>query len=147
MVLDSIIAKIRQIKADIISNREADALRIAFDLSALIKLRIQSSGQNAAGASFEGYVPPYAENRKKAGYQVGYVDFTRTGRLMANIRPRVENSNVFSATVVIEGADQRSKDIINGAYRKRGNILEASPAEIALAEEANQSRLKKYVIF
>lgn len=144
MVFDRVIERIRQIKADLTNNREADALRIAFDLTALIKLRIQTTGQNAQGSSFEGYVPAYARDRRSNGYQVGYVDFTKTGRLMANIRPRIASSNAFSATVVIEGEDQRSKDIINGAARKRGNILQASPDEIKLAKEANLSRIEKY---
>lgn len=144
MALERIIERIRQIKADITNNREADALRIAFDLSALIKLRIQTSGQNADGSAFAPYVPPYAKSRAKAGYQVGFVDYTRTGRMFAAVRPRVESSNVFSATVVIEGGDQRSKDIIAGAVKKRGNILRASAEEIALAKEANRERVQSY---
>ena len=145
MAFERVIERIRQIKADITNNREADALRIAFDLTALIKLRIQTSGKDASGSAFADYVPAYAKERKNSGYQVGYVDFTRTGRLFANIAPRVENSNVFSATVVIEGSDQRSKDIVKGAARKRGNILQASESEIELARSANRSRLEKYL--
>ena len=144
MAFERVIERIRQIKADIISNREADALSIGFDLAALIKLRIQTTGVDSDGKAFEGYVSPYAKDRQKKGYQIGYVDFTRTGRLMANIAPRIENSSVFSATVVIDGSDQRSKDIIAGAAKKRGNILGASPDEIELARKANQSRIEKY---
>lgn len=144
MALERLIERIRQIKADITNNREEDALRIGFDLSALIKLRIQTSGQSADGAAFAPYVPPYAKARAKAGYQVGYVDYTRTGRMFAAVRPRVEKSNVFSATVVIEGSDQRSKDIIAGAVKKRGNILRASKEEIELAKESNRQRIANY---
>lgn len=144
MAFEKVIDRIRQIKADIINNREADALRIGFDLTALIKLRIQTSGKDSSGNPFEGYVAPYAKERQKKGYQVGYVDFTRTGRLMANISPRIESSNVFSATVVIEGGEQRSKAIIAGAEKKRGNILSASKEEIEIARKANQNRIEKY---
>lgn len=144
MALERLIERIRKIKADITNNREEDALRIGFDLSALIKLRIQTSGQNAYGGAFSPYVPPYAKSRAKDGYQVGYVDYTRTGRMFAAVRPRVEKSNVFSATVVIEGSDQRSKDIIAGAVKKRGNILRASKEEIELAKESNRQRIANY---
>lgn len=144
MALERLIERIRQIKADITNNREEDALRIGFDMSALIKLRIQTSGQNADGSAFAPYVPPYAKARAKSGYQVGYVDYTRTGRMFAAVRPRVEKSNVFSATVVIEGGDQRSKDIIAGAVKKRGNILRASKEEIELAKESNRQRIANY---
>jgi uncharacterized lipoprotein YajG len=64
--------------------------------------------------------------------------------MFAAVRPRVESSNVFSATVVIEGGDQRSKDIIAGAVKKRGNILRASAEEIALAKQANRERVQSY---
>ena len=144
MAFERVIERIRQIKADIINNREADALRIAFDITALVKLRIQTSGKDASGSAFADYVPAYAKQRKKAGYQVGYVDFTRTGRLFANIAPKVESSNAFSTVIVIEGSDKLSKDIIAGAARKRGNILAASESEIELARNANRSRLEKY---
>ena len=145
MAFEKVIERIRQIKADIIGNREADALRIGFDLAALIKLRIQTTGVDSSGKAFEGYVSPYAKERQKKGYQIGYVDFTRTGRLMANIAPRIEKSNVFTATVIIDGIGQRSKGIIAGAARKRGNILSASADEIELARKANISRLEKYL--
>lgn len=145
MAFERLIERIRKIKSEIINNREEDALRIAFDLTALIKLRIQTKGESAAGSPFEDYVPAYSKARQRAGYQVGYVDFTRTGRLWANIAPRIERSNVFSATVVIEGSEQRSKDIVQGAAKKRGNILKASAEEIEFARVANRSRIEKYL--
>jgi hypothetical protein len=144
MAFEGIIQRIRQIKADIIQNRESDAMRIAFDLSALIKLRIQTSGQNSENTPFVPYTPFTVRERSAKGYQVGYVDFTQTGQFWANVRPRVESSNVFSATVVIEGDSARSKEIVQKAAPKRGNILQASKEEIALASEANKIRIQKY---
>jgi len=145
MAFEKIIERLRQIKADIINNREADATRIALDQVALIKLRIQTRGESYSGAKFEPYVPPYAKQRVKGGYQAGYVDFTRTGRFWANIRPRVESSTVFSTTIVIEGAEDRAKLIAKGAERKRGNILRPSASEIELARKANRERIQKYM--
>lgn len=144
-MLQGIIERIRRIKAELIANREADVLRIAFDQVALIKLRIQTKGESADGLLFVPYVEPYKRSRQKAGYQVGFVDFTRTGRMWANVQPRIESSNVFSATVIIEGSEQRSKDIVAGAAKKRGNILRPSAAEIQLVRNANRARLEKYL--
>jgi len=143
MAFEALLNRIRQIKANLINDRESEALRIAFDQLALTKLRIQTKGQNSNEQPFAPYVPEYAKNRQKAGYQTGYVDFTRTGRMFAAVRPRVESSTVFSATVIIEGSDQRSKDIIAGAARKRGNILQPSKAEIELTRQANIQRVLK----
>lgn len=144
-MLQGIIERIRRIKAELIANREADVLRIAFDQVALIKLRIQTKGESADGPLFVPYVEPYKRSRQKAGYQVGFVDFTRTGRMWANVQPRIESSNMFSATVIIEGSEQRSKDIVAGAAKKRGNILRPSAAEIQLVRNANRARLEKYL--
>ena len=141
MAFEQLLNRIRQIKQNLINDRENEALRISFDQLALTKLRIQSKGQNSQEAAFAPYVPAYAKDRQKAGYQVGYVDFTRTGRMFAAVRPRIESSTVFSATVVIEGSDQRSRDIIAGAAKKRGNILQPSKAEIEFTRQANRRRV------
>lgn len=143
-MFDRIINRIRQIKHDLTANREADATRIALDQIALTKLRIQTTGQNSENQPFSPYVPPYAKQRQKAGYQVGYVDFTRSGRMWAAVRPFVVKSSVFSATIEIRGADQRAQDIIAGARAKRGNILRPSQQEIELSREANRQRVLKY---
>lgn len=145
MPFQRVIERIRQIKADIINNREADALRIALDQVALIKLRIQTSGESADGSKFSPYVPAYEKSRKNAGYQVGFVDFTRTGRFWAVVRPSVESSNVFSATVIIQATDERGQSIAKGAQKKRGNILNPSKEEIELVREANKRRLENYL--
>lgn len=144
MALSNLIQRIRQIKHDLIANREADVLRIAFDQLALTKLRIQSKGQSAEGSPFAPYVPGYAAERKKSGYQVGYVDFTRTGRMWGNVAPIVVDSSVFSATVVLQGSEQRTQDIIAGARKKRGNILQPSKAEVELVRQDNNQRIRKY---
>lgn len=144
MAFERIIQRIQQIKHDLTANREADATLIALDQIALLKLRIQTSGQDSEQKPFSPYVPSYAKERKSAGYQVGYVDFTRTGRMFAAVRPFVVSSSVFSATVQIAGADQRSRDIIAGAAKKRGNILKPTKQEIDLVRRANRERVLKY---
>lgn len=142
-----LINRLKAAKAEIIANREADALRIGFDQAALVKLRIQSRGENAAGAKFEPYTPAYAKQRQGKGYQVEFVDFTRTGRLMASISPRIESSSVFSATVVIGPDNPESEKIIQGLSNKRGDILAPSEQELQIIREANRRRILKYFTF
>lgn len=144
MAFDRIINRIRQIKHDIESNRAADATRIVLDQIALTKLRVQTKGESSTGAAFPPYVPAYKKSRSKAGYQVGYVDFTRTGQMWASVRPVVISANVFSATVEIQAANQRASYIIAGARAKRGNITQPSKAEIELSRQANRARIEKY---
>lgn len=143
MALEGLLNRIRQIKSNLTFNREAEAMRMAFDQLALLKLRIQTKGQNSEEQAFAPYVPAYARERQRSGYQVGIVDFTRTGRLWANVAPRVESATDTSVTVVIEGGEKRSKDIIQGARRKRGNILQPTRKEIELIRAANRERVLK----
>jgi len=143
MAFERILNRIREIKQTLINDRENEVLRIAFDQLALTKLRIQTKGQNSAEQAFAPYTEQYKKSRGKAGYQVGYVDFTRTGRLWANVQPRIIASDIFSATVEIAGQEQRSKDIIAGARKKRGNILEPSQAEKEIVRLANRKRILK----
>lgn len=139
--------RIRAIKADLIANREADLLRIAFDLSALIKLRIQTTGQNFKNEPFPEYTPFTKRLRKAAGYQIGFVDFTQTGQLWASVGPRSLGNNETTATVVIESSNQRGKDIIKKAEPKRGNILQPSAEETQFAQTANAARVSRRLNF
>lgn len=141
MALERLINRIREIRQALIDNREREVLLIALDQLALTKLRIQTKGESFENRPFAPYVPAYAKERQASGYQVGFVDFTRTGRLWANIQPRISESSAFSATVVIEGNEQRSKDIVAGAAKKRGNILQPSKEEIEFTRQANRRRV------
>lgn len=147
MAFEAIIERVRQIKADIIKNREAEVLKMALDGLALVKLRIQTKGQSADGPQFAPYVPSYAAERKKAGYQIGFVDYTRTGQFWASVRPQVETSNIFKTVVVIGATNARGSEILKGAEPKRGNLLQFSKDEIKLLEEMNQRRVAKYIKF
>lgn len=147
MSFEAKIEQVRAIKAAIVSNREPDLLRIAFDLSALIKLRIQTTGQNFKNEPFAPYTPFSKRLRKAAGYQIGYVDFTQTGQLWASIGPRSLGGTETAATVVIESRNQRGQDILTKAEPKRGNILLPSEEEIKFARQANIQRIIKRLTF
>ncbi len=136
---------LRRVKAEMIANREAEALTIALDQIALVKLRIQQRGIDSSGSPFTPYSPTYARERAQKGYQVGFVDFTRTGRMWANVQPFVVQSSVFSATVEMKGADEKTRAMLSGHENKRGNILAPSDAERALISQANRARIMRYL--
>lgn len=147
MTIRQFIERIRQAKAEIIANREAEALKIALDQIALVKLRIQTRGESAEGSRFSPYTPDYARERRGAGYQIGFVDFTRTGKMWAAIQPTVTQSDMLSATVEIAGADEKTRQMLRGHIGKRGNILSPNAAERALIASANRQRILKRLNF
>lgn len=137
------IQRLRDGLTELEEQRQTEVLRIALDATALLKLRIQTSGINADGNAFAGYTPDYAKQRQKKGAQTGYFDFTVTGRAMANIQPRVELNEEGKTVVVIGARDQGNIDKIRGQFKKRGNILRLSTDEIRLISDANQERVSK----
>ena len=125
-------------------NRERELEIIGADLSALIKLRIQGSGENYQGAKFSPYSPGYAAQRTKAGFQIGHVDFTRSGRLWASVYPDVDgNGAKYTIVISAHGVDNIEK--VTKAEKKRGNILRLSADELNLAAQANEARVRKYL--
>ena len=81
--------------------REELALGTATLIRELVRQRVQSSGQNFEGRPFVAYTPSYARQRDKAGAQTNQVDYTRSGRLWANIVPEIEGMDADSITVGI----------------------------------------------
>jgi len=134
-------ARIEALKA----NRTQEVKRIAEDLSALIKLRIQSDGEDYTGQPFAPYVPSYAKKRQDGGYQTSYVDFTVTGRLMANVQPYVLEETDSKTVVEITARNEEDQLKLRGARGKRGNILTPSNDELQMVADANRERIRKYL--
>lgn len=140
MAFEAEIERIRQLKADFIATQGQDMLAAAFDLSALIKLRIQTTGQNYQGGQLPYYTPFTVRTRKAKGYQVGFVDYTQTGQLWASVGPRLISADNGIAKVVIESRNERGKGILDKAEPKRGNLLQPSADELKTVEESYKLR-------
>lgn len=139
-------AQIRAAIKKLNDERPREALRIVQDLSTLIKLRIQGSGENAEGSPFEAYTPQYSiYGRQRQGYQSEYVDFTRTGRLFASVQPQIIEAEKTRTIVTLEPTGQENILKAAGQVRKRGNILTPSKEEIDIARGANNDRVIKII--
>lgn len=128
--IDEYIEKIKRLSATIQNDRPRIALAASFDLSATIKLRIQEDGQNYNNQPFSPYTPQYAKVRNRQGYQTEKVDFTKTGRLMANTFPRVTANSQDQTIIEIAPTSAAEIAKLRGQIRKRGNILRPSQQEI-----------------
>jgi len=130
--------------AEMSANRDRDALNIALEVKALVQLRIQTTGQNFEEVLFSPYTNQYAKNRNRAGYQTDYVDFTRSGNLWANVRPEVVESTEVKSVVEITARDDGNQVKLQGAVKKRGNILLVSQSEADLIAQLNAQRVQRY---
>ena len=131
MTLDEFEKKLLLVKTTVISNRARLALKAAHDLNATVKLRIQETGADANGAQFSPYTPQYAKNGRRAkGYQAEYVDFTRTGRMTANIQPQVASDTPHKTLIVITARSTQERAKLRGQGKKRGNIIRPSQTEL-----------------
>ena len=131
-------------------NRPAECLRIALDLLALVRLRIQTTGTDYTGKRFAPYDPSYAVyGRQARGYQSNFVDFTRTGQLWASIRPEIIEATPERVVVEIKSRTSDKQQILDsqaGRPRRdpRGNILIPSEGERAQLNAWNTARIAKY---
>lgn len=141
MTLSQWIERLEQRIERLFQSRQTEGLRIANDMLALVQDRVQSSGVDYEGSKFAPYTTQYVKNRRKAGYQTNYVDFTRTGQLWGNIAPELTSNTRKEATITIRARTQRNIDILRGARAKRGNILRPNAEEIEIVREANRKRV------
>lgn len=120
-------------------NRE-QTLRIGFDLTTAIKLRIQRSGIDSEGKPLAPYTDKYKKyGRRRLGYQDRYVDLTREGAMWRSVRPHLVETEGAKTQVEIRASDQANQDKINGQFKKRGNVLKPSKAELEKSARANQA--------
>lgn len=147
MAFETEIQRIQQLKSDLLRTQAQRVLAIAFDVSALIKLRIQTRGENSQNEKLPYYTPFTVRSRKAQGYQVGFVDYTQTGQLWASVGPRVISEGGGKVSVVIESRNQRGKDILDKAVPKRGNLLLASDEELKIAQDAYTRSLENLLNF
>ena len=127
------------------NNRQQELKIIGSDLAALIKLRIQGSGQDYLNQQFVPYRPWSIDERTALGYQVGYVDYTRTGRMWASVYPDVEGNGAKVTVVITAHGEDNIKKVKSAVFHKRGNILRPSQDELDLAAKANEARVRKYL--
>jgi deoxyadenosine/deoxycytidine kinase len=132
---------LKNVALEIRKTKARRGLAVALRVLALVKDRIQRTGENSEGQQFEDYVTAYSQRRKKDGYQVAYVDFTRTGRLWNNITPQVIKEDDKSVNVEVRARDQRNQDKLDGQFRKRGNILLPNEEEEAFATELSRNQI------
>ena len=120
----------RRLLTTLNQTRDEDAIKAGFNAAALVKARVQRSGENYLGEQFSPYTQDYAKyGRTAKGYQDAYVDFTRTGQLMKSIGVEVSDRGKDFTTVAIRPDNPIDQKKVDGAFKKRGNILLLSEKE------------------
>lgn len=136
--------------AQMAANRPAEALQLVNNLNALVKLRVQTEGKDSQNKPFSPYSEGYAKRRAKAGFQIQYVDFTRSGRLWANVQPVVIDVKENSIIIQVSARDAENIQKLKGALVQpkaspRGQIIRPSRQEIDLVAGLNRNRISKYI--
>ena len=138
--------RIQKAQRELEEQRKPFVLRMLLDTIAIIKQRVQTSGTNSQGKPFAPYNPIYAiRGRQEKGFQSSFVDFTRSGRLWASIIPKIVDEKDGTTTGEIGARDRENQDKVNGAFKKRGNILRPTKAEIDIIQKANNLRVQRII--
>lgn len=130
---------------ELVLQRAQELLKIGLDVTALTKLRLRTRGEDSTGSQFAPYSPQSVLERSDNGYQVTYVDFTQTGRMLASVQPAIE-SNTDTVTVVrVKARDSFEQKKLNDQARygkpPRGNILTPNQSEINFVIKASEERV------
>lgn len=130
--------------AEFVANAATDCFVIASQIKALVAFRIQTRGYSFEEKPFSPYSIRHAKVRTKKGYQTNYVDFTMSGKLWNNVQPFVEVSNEQFTRVIITARNAEDQRKLQGAVKKRGNILKLSDNELTLLRQLAEQRVRKY---
>ena len=102
---------------------------MALDAIALIKQRIIGTGRNAEGEQFKDYSKRYKAFKKKAGKYRGFVDFSFSTRMWANIKLVSSDSQLRKGIAKISATTTFEQDKLNWNTEKKGEILALSDYE------------------
>jgi hypothetical protein len=132
----------------LVDQRADESLRIATDLTTLVKARVQGDSLDYLGQPFAGYNPIYAEyGRRRNGYQAERVDFNRTGRLWTSVRPVVVSDSLYRTEIEITSTNPEDNTKLQGQFSKgrppRGNILRPSEKEIEVVRISHRTRIER----
>jgi len=135
MTLGEYVSQFARTLFELRNTKTERAVGVAGDVLAQVKRRVQTSGTNFRGVTFAPYSRLYATQRRKAGFQTAYVDFTRRGRLWNSINPFVKREGRFNTIVVVRPRDRENQEKLNklSVLKNRGNILIPSNTELAFA--------------
>lgn len=131
-ITENITNKIRNYKRQ----RAQIALRNALNLKAIVQHRIQTTGQDSEGQQYEDYTPSYKATRQRKGRQIAYFDWTDTGQGWASIFPQLQTTSPQRVIIEIKPRDAENQKKLNGAFKKRGNLLLPSKQEVTTVERA-----------
>ncbi len=149
------------------------ALAAASDGLALIKERVISSGENAEGSKFKDYsdvgLPTffiksrtgsdklknkiekkaskasYKDIREAAGLQTEHRDFKFTGRMWANIHPKLSEIKEGHIKVSINAIDPSEQQKVKWNIQESGNFLRPNKEELKLITESyNEYFIKEF---
>lgn len=133
MILNDYLTRFRNSISEIQKSKTKRAIGVAMSVLAQTKKRIQDTGEDYQGLLYAPYTEKYKSTRKDDGFQVEYVDFTRTGRLWNSINPFIERDERFFTVVVLRPRDEKNQNKLKGLAENRGNILTPSSDELKLA--------------
>ena len=119
---------------------------VSNDLTALIRLRIQSTGTNADGGSFKEYAEITKQIRQSRGMQTNFKDFTFTGEMWRKFGEKSFSKGSQKLSVTIGGKSQSAEKKINDNTEREGiSIIAPSDDELKKTEEILIDEIDKYI--
>ena len=150
MTLDELIAKLEEASAAVPELVLKQTEGAALGALALVDLRITETGTNAQGSPFEPYTPSYGKKKKALGRDVGHVNFSLSGQMLAstttgfeNIAPTEKSLSGATAKVKFDGRDKLTKDKLAGNNKNRPGFMNPSTTEIDMVSKSANTGMER----
>lgn len=114
---------------------------VALDGLLLVDRRVHREGKDSKGSAFPDYTPGYKKRKQDLGRYTGKVDLQLTNEMWKNIDVVQKTSTNDTATVIIGGKDQFTRDKMSGNNIKRRGWLEPSDQEVDLLKKDSAERM------
>jgi hypothetical protein len=140
--------KINNVINELQGGSHADLLiQIANNANAMIKRRVQESGETPSGGKYRDYSKWYKEYKQATGKYKGYTDFSYTNRMWTNIQVVQERSDVTKAIISTRDKGQAGYDkniqVKVKEHKRKDSVIKAYNYNKMVHIPTNYEKLEK----
>jgi hypothetical protein len=133
-----------QLKIALIKNRAREVLLTSSESLALIRLRVQNTGEDADNITLGFYSAQYERKRERENLPTDFVNLTATGGMWRETGVFLEEETETSSTAVVTGRTQRAANLLTFNSDRYGDLLRLSGEE---ERQITQAYIQRKIAF
>ena len=129
MKAEEAILRLHYVVDQTINNWGPVMLEVATSANTLLQNRIINTGYNAYNRQFDPYSKQYAKFREKKGRQIGFVDFSFSGRMWSSVQVVSSEGEHAKGMARISTLSDEQMQKLSGNTERKGTILDLNEKE------------------